>query len=370
MDGKMNLMLASLWPGFSFCPTAEELLLEYLLPRKKHGLEAVPGGGFISDVDVYSKEPWSLFKSIADDGGGLVYVFTDLKKVATKEGKSKKNNQRGAGSGFWWGRNGRPVQDGDGNIIGMDHYYTFETKKSKKEKKNDDDADSSKKEHGHWTMHEYSLGDEFGDFLENTVICAVACNTQINIKHSESRSPSKKRRFPASGCDLGDISSKRMCTDSPCSVMMFPEPQEPSLGAEKEDLTAEEIEEWLQEDQHTTPTKSALVLPECKEAVTTQEKVWTIEAMEKWLLEDEETSTDPTIFSDSPSLVLMFSEPQEPSLGAEKEDLTAEEIEEWLQEDQHMPTKSALVQPECKEAVTTQEKVWTIAEMEKWLLED
>ncbi|XP_038695400.1 NAC transcription factor 32-like [Tripterygium wilfordii] len=200
-------------PGYRFNPTAEELLMSYLLPRRNN--EAVPGGSrIVRDVVLYGKyDPWTLFGVTDGSRECCFFVFTDLKKLSAKNGRPKPNGRkiRSAGSGVWSSRTVNDVKDGEGNVIGVDRYYVFSTgeNKNKKQRRNG---------HGHWTMHEYCLVDSNGRCIDDLVVCVVACNTQIVIKHS----------------DIGN-SKKRIRTDPSSSASSVLEPQPEEVSEEEVD---------------------------------------------------------------------------------------------------------------------------------------
>ncbi|XP_038695398.1 transcription factor JUNGBRUNNEN 1-like [Tripterygium wilfordii] len=163
-----------LLPGLRFHPTRQELAL--YLERKIAGLTLLPpnmNGIFDDCNDVYGdengkNEPWNVFGESTERD--YFFVFTYLKNVSHK---SKRINRK-AGIGTWHGRTAPSnVIDCDGKLIAFNRYFTFDVKGS------GGAADASGIEHGHWTMHEFSLPDRQspGDL----VLCVIGCNKMISI---------------------------------------------------------------------------------------------------------------------------------------------------------------------------------------------
>ncbi|KAF5735207.1 hypothetical protein HS088_TW15G00707 [Tripterygium wilfordii] len=141
----MDLDLENLAAGYRFNPTAEELLMQYLCPRRSY-MPVPCGDRIVKDVELYGKEnPWTLFGVTDESQECCFFVFTYLKKLSGENGRPRPNERkiRRAGSGVWTSRRVNDVKDSEGNVIGVDRYYFFSTGEDKK-----------KNVHGRWTMHE------------------------------------------------------------------------------------------------------------------------------------------------------------------------------------------------------------------------
>ncbi|XP_047943155.1 NAC domain-containing protein 78-like [Salvia hispanica] len=137
--------------GFEFNPSGEDLINFYLYPCVK---QQVPWNGIpVKEIYGPSSDPWVVFYDVEsrwhsrlEEKGAIkytIYAFTFLSRVS----KSKRVSRK-AGTGTWHGQTGpEMIQDSkNGQIIGQSKMLAFKHPGS--------DADF-----GHWTLHEYSLGD-------------------------------------------------------------------------------------------------------------------------------------------------------------------------------------------------------------------
>ncbi|XP_009589539.2 NAC domain-containing protein 96-like [Nicotiana tabacum] len=145
--------------GFRFHPTDTELvkyLLQYVLKGRLP--ELIP----IEEEDLYSKEPWVVFK---DRKERTLYFFTELKK------KKIENSRfiRSVGKGSWKSQDkGKPVCSEKGSVMGYKRSLRYQN--------------SGSPQDGQWLMKEYSLTDEVKKILhqrsrgydkDNYVLCRV-----------------------------------------------------------------------------------------------------------------------------------------------------------------------------------------------------
>ncbi|CAN1160908.1 NAC domain-containing protein 68 [Linum perenne] len=167
-------------PGMKFCPTDQELIVNYLYRKIRGGLTSFQTE-IVKDCDLYGEEePWEIWDNYkADtvvDMEQNLYFFTRLK---TKNTSGKRILRRvGKSDGTWHGEDAGSkikcsvvVGGGGGEelfLLGYKKRFNYRNPKSD--------------QHGLWIMHEYSLsGTEY-------VIC--------RLKYSKSLIPSSLRLAP------------------------------------------------------------------------------------------------------------------------------------------------------------------------------
>ncbi|MBA0849562.1 hypothetical protein Goshw_017493 [Gossypium schwendimanii] len=159
--------------GFRFLPTKEEILCHYLKPIIKG--DPTPAG--VMMFYGANREPWNIFDQ---DWAESFWIITKLKK------RSKSRIERTAGDGCWLQQYVKEVEHKDsGEVIGLDKYFTFTSKKSKKS-------------NGQWIMHEYSLKDQEAASagLSDSVICKIKNKdaTVVSSDYKESEGEIKKNK--------------------------------------------------------------------------------------------------------------------------------------------------------------------------------
>lgn len=174
-------------PGFHFSPFEEELISLYLKPKVLG--QKIPSN-IIEERQLYgpNANPWQLFHPenhswiLSEVSPGkfekITYVFVNLTRRATAEGKNKSKREyynKKAGCGTWDGQTKRTeIRDSsNGDLIGERRMLSFEINEVC-------DQDFSKV--GYWRMHEYHLCGVNKDIINpcNTVLCKITLDSSKN----------------------------------------------------------------------------------------------------------------------------------------------------------------------------------------------
>lgn len=137
--------------GFTFDPTDDQLILDYLYPKVREwgGLCDLIG---ISD-QVYTNPPWDYWSRISFPGGEKYYCYTKLKKKNQNQNQSRWARSVGT-YGTWHESKSNEICVGNG-IIGFKKLMNF---KGMKGMMTDD-----------WLMYEFSLPENQTDL----VLCVI-----------------------------------------------------------------------------------------------------------------------------------------------------------------------------------------------------
>ncbi|KAK1370348.1 hypothetical protein POM88_036441 [Heracleum sosnowskyi] len=172
--------------GYHFAPFEQELISLYLKPkvlgqklpcnivevRQIYGPNADPWQLFDPE-----SHPWILSQVTPGKFDKITYVFVNLTKKGTAEGKKygkRENYIKKAGCGTWDGQTKRTeIRDWNGDLIGERRMLAFEINEVS-------DQDLSKL--GHWRMHEYHLCGVNKDISNpsNTVLCKIILDSSKN----------------------------------------------------------------------------------------------------------------------------------------------------------------------------------------------
>ena len=207
-------MALKLPTGFKFCPSDQELLMNYLKPKIQGNL---PWDHVIEEKDIYgpNANPWEIFDEsstqwITSGNEKTVYVFARLTKMADKESSGEGHEVhyvRKAGCGTWHVETGRKfVKDGD-HTIGETRMLVFQI--------NDVNGVGDGGNH-YWKMHEFFLKGH-----EDYVVCRITLDmikpAKVSTKDVSGRRRSTKSKADkkiSSSCGTKDESGKAGLVES------------------------------------------------------------------------------------------------------------------------------------------------------------
>ncbi|KAK1401254.1 hypothetical protein POM88_000859 [Heracleum sosnowskyi] len=208
--------------GYHFAPFEQQLISLYLkrkvlgqkLPcnkveeRQLYGPNANPWQLFDPET-----HPWILSEVTPGKYDKITYVFVNLTKKGTAEGKKEGKNKgkrdnyiKKAGCGTWDGQTKRTeIRDWNGDLIGERRMLAFEINEVT-------DEDLSKL--GHWRMHEYHLCGINKDIRNpgNTVLCKITLDSSKNpaVKLKlHSKEPEKKSTIVNIASSSGSVGSNQ-----------------------------------------------------------------------------------------------------------------------------------------------------------------
>ncbi|KAL0417568.1 UNVERIFIED_CONTAM: NAC domain-containing protein 40 [Sesamum radiatum] len=150
---------SSMFPGFRFSPTDEELIQYYL--RKKlqgsdEGVEVIP------EVDICRHEPWDLPAQAIIQSDNEWFFFSPRGRKYPNGSQSKRATE----SGYWkaTGKE-RSVKSGS-NVIGTKRTLVFHTGRAPKGQRTE------------WIMHEYCTSEKSQDAM---VVCRLRKNSEFHL---------------------------------------------------------------------------------------------------------------------------------------------------------------------------------------------
>ncbi|KAL2536396.1 NAC domain-containing protein 60-like [Forsythia ovata] len=150
---------SSMFPGFRFSPTDEELI-EYYLKKKLMGfvkcVEVIP------EVDICRHEPWDLPAQSVIQSDDEWFFFSPRGRKYPKGSQSKRATE----SGYWKATGKERTVKSGSNIIGTKRTLVFHMGRAPKGQRTE------------WIMHEYCTSDKSQDAM---VVCRLRKNSEFHI---------------------------------------------------------------------------------------------------------------------------------------------------------------------------------------------
>ncbi|KAG4981079.1 hypothetical protein JHK82_034329 [Glycine max] len=170
-EAQMSIAASSMFPGFRFCPTDEELISYYLRKKMDGHQESVQ---VISEVELCKYEPWDLPAKSFIQSDNEWFFFSPRGRKYPKGSQSKRATECG-----YWKATGkeRNVKSGS-NVIGTKRTLVFHLGRAPKGERTE------------WIMHEYCINEKSQDSL---VICRLKKNTEFRLGDSSNRASSSQR---------------------------------------------------------------------------------------------------------------------------------------------------------------------------------
>ncbi|XP_058773678.1 NAC domain-containing protein 40 [Vicia villosa] len=158
-EAQMSIAASSMFPGFRFCPTDEELISYYLRKKLDGHEESVQ---VISEVELCTYEPWDLPAKSFIQSDNEWFFFSPRGRKYPNGSQSK----RATDCGYWkaTGKE-RNVKSGP-NVIGTKRTLVFHLGRAPKGERTE------------WIMHEYCISDRSPDSL---VVCRLKRNTEFRL---------------------------------------------------------------------------------------------------------------------------------------------------------------------------------------------
>ncbi|KAF8364876.1 hypothetical protein HHK36_033143 [Tetracentron sinense] len=179
----MAISASSLFPGFRFAPTDEELI-SYFLKRKIEGL--VKSIEVISEVDICKFEPWDLpGKSIVQSDREWFFFSPRGRKFPNGT-----QSRRATEIGYWKATGKERTIKSGSNLIGTKRTLVFHVGRAPKGERTD------------WIMHEYCMKEKCQDSF---VICRLRKKNDlcVNSDTPNSDSVSQSGLSPLTDCIRG-----------------------------------------------------------------------------------------------------------------------------------------------------------------------
>ncbi|KAJ1395523.1 NAC domain [Sesbania bispinosa] len=169
-EAQMSIAASSMFPGFRFCPTDEELISYYLRKKLDGHEESVQ---VISEVELCKYEPWDLPAKSFIQSDNEWFFFSPRGRKYPNGSQSKRATECG-----YWKATGkeRNVKSGS-NIIGTKRTLVFHLGRAPKGERTE------------WIMHEYCINDKSQDSL---VVCRLKRNTEFRLHDASNRASSSQ----------------------------------------------------------------------------------------------------------------------------------------------------------------------------------
>ncbi|XP_024025054.1 NAC domain-containing protein 60 [Morus notabilis] len=169
-EAQMSIAALSMFPGFRFSPTDEELI-SYYLKNKMDGadksVEVIP------EVEIWKYEPWELLDKSVIPSETEWFFFSPRGRKYPNGSQSKRATELG-----YWKATGkeRNVKSGS-TFIGTKRTLVFHTGRAPKGERTE------------WIMHEYCVLDKSQDFM---VVCRLRKNSEFRLNDSNRASSSQR----------------------------------------------------------------------------------------------------------------------------------------------------------------------------------
>ncbi|KAG9156034.1 hypothetical protein Leryth_012104 [Lithospermum erythrorhizon] len=172
---KLNISVRedpSVFPGFRFSPTDEELI-SYYLKKKIEGTDT--SVDVISMIEIWKFEPWDLPAKALIQSENEWFFFSPLGRKYPKGSQSKRATETG-----YWKATGKERSVKSGNsLIGTKRTLVFHRGRAPKGQRTE------------WIMHEFCMTGKSEDTL---VVCRLRKNCEFHINDNSRKRPVNKRK--------------------------------------------------------------------------------------------------------------------------------------------------------------------------------
>ncbi|XP_019163315.1 PREDICTED: NAC domain-containing protein 60-like [Ipomoea nil] len=172
-NGKIEISLAtasSMFPGFRFSPTDEELISYYLKKKVEALDERVE---VIPEVEIWRHEPWDLPGKSVVQSDNEWFFFSPCGRKYPNGSQSRRATE----SGYWkaTGKE-RNVKSGS-KVIGTKRTLVFHVGRAPKGQRTQ------------WIMHEYCIGEK--EYQDSMVVCRLRKNNEFHLNDTLGNSRNK-----------------------------------------------------------------------------------------------------------------------------------------------------------------------------------
>lgn len=203
-EAHISIAASSMFPGFRFSPTDEELI-SYYLKNKMNGSEK--SVEVIPEIEIWKYEPWDLPAKSIIPSENEWFFFSPRGRKYPNGSQSRRATELG-----YWKATGkeRNVKSGS-TFIGTKRTLVFHIGRAPKGERTE------------WIMHEYCVLDKSQDFM---VVCRLRKNSEFRLNDSTNRATTGQRPLSTvhnsngAGSEVGiepgekavDCSSKKCCS--------------------------------------------------------------------------------------------------------------------------------------------------------------
>ncbi|XP_021808537.1 NAC domain-containing protein 40-like [Prunus avium] len=173
-EAQLSIAASSMFPGFRFSPTDEELI-SYYLKNKLEGPEPGKSVEVIPEVDICNFEPWDLPAKSVIQSDNEWFFFSPRGRKYPNGSQSRRATE----FSYWKATGKERNVKSSSNVIGTKRTLVFHMGRAPKGERTE------------WIMHEYCMNDKSQDSI---VVCRLRKNSDFRLNDttnggSSSRSP-------------------------------------------------------------------------------------------------------------------------------------------------------------------------------------
>ncbi|VVA33864.1 Hypothetical predicted protein [Prunus dulcis] len=173
-EAQLSIAASSMFPGFRFSPTDEELI-SYYLKNKLEGPEPGKSVEVIPEVDICNFEPWDLPAKSVIQSDNEWFFFSPRGRKYPNGSQSRRATE----FGYWKATGKERNVKSTSNVIGTKRTLVFHMGRAPKGERTE------------WIMHEYCMNDKSQDSI---VVCRLRKNSDFRLNDttnggSSSRNP-------------------------------------------------------------------------------------------------------------------------------------------------------------------------------------
>nr|XP_011459419.1 PREDICTED: NAC domain-containing protein 89 isoform X2 [Fragaria vesca subsp. vesca] len=175
-EAQLSIAASSMFPGFRFSPTDEELISYYLKNKLESPEKSVE---VISEVDICNFEPWDLPAKSVIQSENEWFFFSPRGKKYPNGSQSRRATE----SGYWKATGKERNVKSSSNVIGTKRTLVFHIGRAPKGERTE------------WIMHEYCmLNDKSQDSI---VVCRLRKNSEFRLNDTTNRGSSSQSPLSA-----------------------------------------------------------------------------------------------------------------------------------------------------------------------------
>lgn len=173
-EAQISIAATTMFPGFRFSPTDEELISYYLTKKIEGSEKSVE---VISEIEICRHEPWDLPAKSVIRSDNEWFFFSPRGRKYPNGSQSKRATE----SGYWkaTGKE-RNVKSGP-NTVGTKRTLVFHVGRAPKGERTE------------WIMHEYCMP---GSLQDSLVVCRLRKNSEFRPSYASTRASSSQRELP------------------------------------------------------------------------------------------------------------------------------------------------------------------------------
>lgn len=164
-ETQLSIAASSMFPGFRFSPTDEELISHYLKKKIQGSEKSVE---VIAEVEICKYEPWDLPAKSIIESENEWFFFSPRGRKYPNGSQSKRATEYG----YWKATGKERIVKSGSTLIGSKRTLVFHIGRAPKGERTE------------WIMHEYCMEGKSQDSL---VVCRLRKNTEFRMNGSQRR---------------------------------------------------------------------------------------------------------------------------------------------------------------------------------------